>query len=55
MNPYKIAFTLFGLIYAGIALFGLTVAMGVTLAGLCGLLWCSAGWWISDRYLGGPM
>jgi len=41
-DPYTIAFTLFGLIHAGIALFGLTVAMGVTLAGLGGLLWCSA-------------
>ena len=51
MNPYKVCFTFFGLIYAVIAMLGLMVAVGVTIVGIAGILWCSAGWFITHKYL----
>lgn len=52
MNPFKVSFVSLGFIYFLILLWGITMGFGGTIGiSLVGLLICSSGWKISDRYL----
>lgn len=51
MNPFKIAFSIMGLIYIGITTHGFVGSNLGALIGTVGFFWCTLGWWYADRYL----
>ncbi len=52
MNPFKISFSLMGLIYILIIIVGFFGKGNVSaLIGTVGFFWCTLGWWYADRYL----
>jgi hypothetical protein len=52
MNAFKVMFTVMGLIYLGILVWGVTAGLrGVPAMGVFGMLWCGLGWSVTDRCL----
>jgi len=52
MNPLKVIFVIFGLIYAGLLVWGLGGKLPhVPTIGALGIFWCSLGWYITDKTL----